>query len=737
MSTPRPRIRVAKLARNLAFLSCAALCANHPLRAGADTAATADAKSADTEEQPIEYKNWIELGIGGVITDGDRAQFEQEHRLPGDQPYGGIQDLHYERDLPDGFQLAVDGHALWDFNDYDVKVDISKAKLGYLRFGYDEFRSWYDGNGGFFPPHGGTWFPPEFPEMHIDRGEAWIELGLRVPDWPEITLRYSHEFRDGMKDSTTWGDTDLTGLAINPNRKIIPSFRDIDETRDIVALDITKTFGNTDVLIGMRYEHSDNDDSLNMERGAGELPPVVAPPGSERFVTQRENDRSDLFSGHTITETRFSDSLWFTAGYAYTTLESDLAGTRIIGSHFDAGFQEPILTLQPFDEGFLNLAGTTQMAQNLFTANVFWLPLKNLSVITAFRYTQEHSESDSTFLFTDTEANTPPFTRSNPMGGFHQTTPVPTSGNWNDNYNTFNERLELRYVGIPNWLLYAEGEWEEEEGDVYQREQGGIDETRLNKETQLLDQKYSLGANWYPMDRLDVSAQYYHQFVDQDGQIHTADHQRLVEQDWNTDDVNVRITCRPKIPTWLGTLALISRYDFVRTEIDTQWQVFGNGEILPEQQSGIITKHVITESITWYPLARLYLQTNVSYVLDQTETPASQIDLIPNTSATVVNFRNDYWTVTAGAGFLLDDKTNLEADYSFYRATDYFKNSRVAVPYGMGATEHTLSAGVGRQINKQIRLTLKYTYFNYTDETYGGHNDYEAHSIFSGLQYRF
>ncbi len=63
------------------------------VRAGTDgKALTATA----TEEQPEEYKNWIELAIGGVITSGDRAQFEQEHRLPGDQVYGGIQDLHFE-----------------------------------------------------------------------------------------------------------------------------------------------------------------------------------------------------------------------------------------------------------------------------------------------------------------------------------------------------------------------------------------------------------------------------------------------------------------------------------------------------------------------------------------------------------------------------------------------------------------------------------------------------------------
>ena len=103
--------------------------------------------------------------------------------------------------------------------------------------------------------------------MHIDRGDAWVEVGLRVPDWPEITIRYSHEFRFGQKDSTVWGDTNLTGLAspFNSTRKIVPSFRDIDETRDIVSLEISKTIGNTDVLLGMRYEHNENDYSLNMQ----------------------------------------------------------------------------------------------------------------------------------------------------------------------------------------------------------------------------------------------------------------------------------------------------------------------------------------------------------------------------------------------------------------------------------------------------------------------------------------
>jgi len=447
----------------------------------------------------------------------------------------------------------------------------------------------------------------------------------------------------------------------------------------------------------------------------------------------------DLFSGHAITETRFSDSLWFTAGYSYTTLGSDLSGSRIFGTHYDAAFGEPIPTLGPFDEAFLNLAGTTEVRDHVFNANIFWMPLKDLAIITAFRYTREDKDADSTYLNLEPEPNVPPFTRTNPEGGFHFGPPSLVSAERNYDFNRFAQRLELRYTGIKDWLVYAEGDWEEEFGHVIQHTQGeSLEEEDLEpfiKDTNFLEQKYTIGANWYPMMRLTVSAQYYHQIADYDNDIAVGAHQRLLGQDWNTDDFNVRITCRPKVPAYLGTLAFVSRYDFVRTEIDSKW--FVEDEALDEVESGLITKHVITESITWNPLTRLYLQVDVAYVLNQTDTPANNINLIPNTSPTVVNFRNDYWTVTSGAGYVIDDKTDFHTDFSFYCANDYFKNAGVAVPYGLGATEYTASASITRQLTKQMRLLLRYGYFDYRDVTSGGHNNYQAHSIYSGLQYRF
>jgi phosphate-selective porin len=716
------------ISRSFPVLVCAGIFAAAAVRAG-DTS-DGKATTATTEEQPEEYNNWIELGIGGVITSGDRAQFEQEHRLPGDQPYGGIQGLHYEQTFGKDTTLAVDGHAIWDTNDYDIQVQLSQPKLGYIKAGFTEFRSWYDGNGGFFP-HNDVFFPPPFPEMHIDRGDAWVELGLRVPNWPEITVRYEHEFRDGQKDSTTWGDTTLTGLPVNPTRKIVPSFRDIDETRDIVSLEISKTIGNTDVLLGMRYEHNKDDDSLNMERNAGQVGVV---PAGQRFVTQLQKDDVDLFSGHGITVTRFSDSLWFTAGYSYTTLTNDISGTRIFGKQFDAAFGEPVPTLGPFDDAFIDLAGTAQVKENLFNANLFWMPLENLVILTGFRYTHENLDTESTFLAEEPVPNTPPFTPTNPAGGFHYGPPELGFGGRMADYDRFAQRLELRYTGINNWLFYAEGEWEEEYGHV--NENQNIDgDVPLDKDTNALGQKYTIGANWYPMMRLNLSAQYYHKIADYNNDLISSAHQRLLNQDWNTDDLNVRITFRPKIPACLGTLALVTRYDFVHTSIDGQW--FVEGETLAELQTGEIKQHVITESLNWNPLARFYLQASFSYTLNQTDMPANNIDLVPNTSPTVVNFRNDYWTVTSSAGYIIDDKTDFYTDFSFYCANDYFKNPAVAVPYGLGATEYSASATITRQLTKQMRLLLRYGYYNYRDETSGGHNNYRAHSLYSGLQVRF
>jgi hypothetical protein len=672
----------------------------------------------DTEEES-ETPNSIELGVGGLISNGDAAQFKQEHHIPGDV-FGGIEDFHYEHLVGKKGQFSLDGHAIFDDNNYDVKLELSQPELGYIRAGYDEFRTWYDGNGGFFPVNG-QFFPPPIPEMHIDRGEAWVERGLRLPDWPEITLRYSHEFRDGQKDSTSWGDTTLTGLTADQvARKIAPAYRDIDETRDILALDIAKTFGKTDLDLGMRYEHADNDNRLQLVRGAGQVPPLVAAPGNQRFVTQEDKMNLDLFSGHAIAETHFSDSFWLTSAYSFTTLGSDIGGSRIYGPTYNSSYSDPISNLGMFDHGFLNLAGTSELEQHVVNLNLMWLPVKDLTILSAFRYTHEEKQSDSAFVETST--------RSSPL--------VPMLANSFENFNKFAETLELRYAGIRDWLFYASGDWEDETGDIHESlQEVGTPAVAGVKEIDILRQKYTAGFNWYPTFRLNVAGQYFHKIYSWENQS-TVDGQQLDNQDWNTDDLNIRLTWRPHLPTAWGTIAFVTRYDFRITSVAGQWSIPDEAPFSSEH-TALIRDHVLTESVTWNPLARLYFQGNFSYVLNETKTPASNIEIVSGAGPTILNFQNDYWTVEASVGYLLNDKSEFHAVYSYYRADDYVDNSLAGLPLGTGAEEHTISATLTRQLTKRVRLRLQYGYFNYTDALFGGHNDYEAHSIFSSLAFAF
>ena len=586
-------------------------------------------------------------------------------------------------------------------------------------------------------------------------------------------------FATARKDSTIWGDTTLTGLPLprppppsnaqrNPTRKIAPAYRDIDETRDIFSLEATKTFGNTDVGLGMRYEHDSNDDNLQLERGAGQLPPAVAAPGAQRFITENSKIDTDLVSGHGTAETRFSDSLWFTAAYSYTALNSDISGTRIIGADYNSTYSDPILTLQSNDHGFLNLAGASQAEDQVVNLNLLWIPLKNLTVLTAFRYTHEDQDSDSMFLDTTTAANTAPFTPSNPRGGFHRVFPAtPHFENTAEDFNNFAERMELRYAGIKNWLFYAEGEWEEECGNVFEHEViGGVNQGALNKDTSLLAQKYTVGANWYPTDRLSLSSQYYHKIVAYDNSYDSElavppvsgseRNQRLVWQDWTTDDFNVRLTWRPKIPTNLGTVAIVSRYDFVSTLVSGKWAISPtqSGTVpapptpapntyLDSENTAFIKSHMITETVTWNPLARLYFEGDLSYVLSQTSTPVDGVILNGSTataqytSATFEDYNNDYWTITGAAGYVVDDKTEIRAEYMYYRAGNYLKNAQVAMPFSATDSESTVSATVTRQLTKSMRLLVKYSYFTYQDKTSGNRDNYDAHAFYSGLQVRF
>ena len=687
------------------------------LNAHAGTDANGNKTVQTTTEEAPEFNNWITLGLGGFSVDGDAPNFKHRHWL-NDDVFGGIEDLHWEPDLGKTVSLRVDGHALPGTEDYLADVELTVTDIGYVKVGYHNFRTWYDGHGGYFPPNG-LFFDLYDNDFSVDREDFFVEVGLRVPKWPELTLRYERQTRDGTKDSTSWGDTALTGLP-GPNnvRNIVPSFLNLDDMRDVFTIDLKHTIGPVEGGVGLRWEDQSSESSRNIHRQPG------AP--ADRFLTQRDHTDYDLFSVHTYWTARLGKKFQLSLAYMYTTLDSDVSGSRIYGTTYDPIFDPLYARRQQRDEGFLNLMGGSELEQHVLTLSGAWRPADNWVIIPAFRF--EHNDMDSFTSAVETNVAT-----NGPL--------IVTTGDVQAEaqrkFDTATESLEVRYTGIKKWSFYAKGEWTQE--DLTQNERDFELEDELpflligrDTDGNINVQKYVLGTNWYPQSWLNLAAQYYKKIWENDyghpfdttsnappsGDRYPA---FLRNQDFDVDDFNIRVTWRP-----LPNFTCVSRYDFQNGTTDTR------GDFLGTVQSAEITAHILGESITWNPLPRLYLQGAIHYVWNKTDTPADE--QLPNV---VLDMHNDYWNGSVTAGFAISDKTDLQVNYFYYRADNFQDNSLFGQPYGSDDEEHAITAMLSHQFTPQIRGSFRYGYFSNRTPAYGGNHDYDAHLFGASLQYRF
>ena len=662
-----------------------------------------EAATEEKSEDPGEYRNWAQLSIGGAFVNGNEAAYQRRSGRPAGA-FGGVEDFHYEEDLEKDGLLKVDGRGIFNNDDYSVRLELSWPERGFVRAGYEQFRTWYNGSGGYFPGND-QWIPPSGDEFAVDRSNLWFEGGLRLPKWPQFTVRYSHQTREGDKDSTTWGGTTLTGAA--GTRNIVPAAWNLDEVRDIWAADVRHTLGKTDLGLGLRFENDRQDDRHTLRQQPGET--------AEAYVTQKDGTESSLFNLHAFTESRISKKLLLTAGYAFTDLDTDLSGYRVYGTAYDPDFAQRLPSVNTFE----GLQGGSRLTQHLVNLNLMLTPWESWYVVPAVRFEKQDIENIAQYGLPAA------------AGAW---TPMPYQTSSDRGMLDVSESLELRDAGLTNWVFIARGDWLQGSGD--------LEETQYNLGTAALamqratddarvSQKYTVGAKWYPLRRLHLAAEYYHKMRrnEFDDTVDTTPNAApslsrypafLRAQDFDTDDANVRVTWR-----LANALTLVARYDFQRSTLTT------TPDGLSTQQSAEMTSHILSGNLSWTPLSRLYLQAGVNYVTDETETPASAL------TPSVQNAHNDYWMAHLGAGFVLDDKTDLTADYHFYRAANYADNSAFGLPYGAGLEEQGITASVVRRLSRRMQVSLKYGFFTSHDQTSGGNNDFDSHLLCSTLQYRF
>ena len=688
--------------------------------------ATADKEEETEKEEPVDgeelanslfeggtnlFSNWIEISGGGLFTTGSKAQAQQDrHWSP--TGFGGIQDLHIQQEIAKKTTVYLDGRGIFDEHDYQLSLGVKKEETYYVQFNLENFRTWYNGNGGFYQPDK-SFYPLGNEALALDRGEISFEAGLTLKNLPAVTFKYAHQYRDGEKSSTIWGQTHPS--LIYPSRGLTPSFYSIDEERDVFELDLKQQIKATTVGAGVRYETGSANNALKISQNPGE-PPVFGVP-QERKITDREGADSDLLNVHAFSETWINKSLFFSAGYMYAKLDNDLTGSRIYGDDYDVQYSPN----RGNGLGYTNLVGSSQKTEQVLNLNLMSLPLKNLTLVPSVRVQNNDWDANSSGVGT-LGLNSQPFQAKSDGSLFE-----------------VRERLDLRYAGITNWVLYCGGEWTQGEGDL--NEKGGLSQVNgigvlpVDRATddRTFFQKYFVGARWYPTRRvtLDLGGYYKNNHYDYDNTLDSTPNDPLsgnrypaylVMQNFETYDGNARVTLRP-----FQNVTLVSRYEYQLTTINTAPDAVSE---LAEEETGKMTSQIISQNVSWAPWSRIYFQVGFNYVLSETTTPAS-------TNTAILDAQNNYWSVNFNTGIALDNKTDLNLGYTFYQADNYKNPDPLYIAYGAGAEEYGITATLVRRITQNLRVTLRYGYYHYTDQTSGGNNNYDAQVVYSSLQYRF
>jgi hypothetical protein len=135
----------------------------------------------------VSTEGTVTIGGGGALLDGDRPSFQKvtQHRKDG---FGGIEEFRLTRESKESL-FAFNARLLPGDDDYRLAAHWEKPEKLYVDAGYEQFRVWSDGSGGYFRPTD-TSFVLFDEDLSLTRSKARIEIGAYTPNQTLLRFRY-------------------------------------------------------------------------------------------------------------------------------------------------------------------------------------------------------------------------------------------------------------------------------------------------------------------------------------------------------------------------------------------------------------------------------------------------------------------------------------------------------------------------------------------------------------------
>ncbi len=628
-----------------------------------------------------------------VTVSGDKARFRQDWGIK-DGWMGGIEDATYNQKLNKNWQLNLEGRALFDNEDYKLRLAIVNPEVGFVRAGFTEFRSYYDDKGGFFRSFAPSSFASD-RDLFLRNGDIFFEAGLTLPNLPKVTVGYERQFRNGDKSLLEWGAV-TQGTT---TRNIFPSFKDIDETTDIFKLGVEHNLASVHLADDFRFEHfrSDTrsfDASTNLVASAG------------KTVTVHEDYRHDEFFNTFRMDQHVNDKVYWSLGYLFTTLDGHG------GLALDT---EPFNT--PFDNNWVTRVVDVDLDSHVVNLNTMFGPFAGLIMSGGLQAEKTSGNGFTDALLTELAGGG---VTNSPRALIHSST----------DKSSLEETVGLRYSKIPFTTLYAEGRWTEQQIDLDEHEtEDAVPDFTRKTDTDIFRQDYIVGFNTAPIPRVTLSGRYRHSIYENDYENHVdtvAGYPAFITgQNFIEDEFTTKLTLRP-----CRYFNVAFKYQKLATDIKTGTDsvpLLAPGGGL---QSGNFDANIYSVSATVMPISRLYVTGLFSFQDTRTTTFA-------NGNPAVIGYVGNVYTIMGVAGYALDNKTDVNVEYTYSRTDNFTDNSAAGLPLGLDSQRTGLLVGLTRRISKNVMARLRYGYYNYDDRSNGGIDNYIAHLASASCTVRF
>jgi len=613
--------------------------------------------------------------LSATVT-GDRAKFEEDNWTSRNAS-GGIESLTISKQLNKDDSLEFEGRGIIGNNDYLANLTLAREGLGSLTIAFKEFRKYYDSTGGYYSPFGASAYnPPELnQDLHLDIGNFKIEGILAKENSPEYSLSYERDFRRGTKSLLAWGSTVTVPATVD--RRLYPSLLETHQTVDRVKAGVKYETKTSEVSAEQIYERTKSKNEDNY-RETFTLPAGTL--SSQRW--RLENYDSDLYT---------------TILRGFKDLNNKFAiSCGVLYNHYKGGSLENLAGSGGID----NPASLEQNSVTIFP-NISFKPFKDLSMSFG---------SKAEFI--------------NKNGDSNVSSTVNASSNVYQ--KIFTQDLRLKYSGIENIALYADGSFEKKLIRQWELEPGTVS----RKTNSIADtNNFTLGAKWYPVSKVNITLEdnYKDKFIDNKDEFDTDPGFRGYVQYMHLASNSPVLKLNYKPFRWM---AYTLGYTYEDSIYGVRTKAGGSTEVAKNKI------HAYSVQAVLIPVDSFYISLFYERKNDFTSTRADGAG-----GAAITAQQPDYKANVDVLGFdgsyALSKKTSLNLGYSMYKTNNFNDFSATGMPYGLDNFSQNVSFGIKHTLDKNSSLEFKCKYLSYSESSNNHANDYEAYLLSAAMNMAF